>query len=75
MTRGRRQPYTARGIRRVRCFRCGGPGHAQWQICADDRRYRVVCLECDVALNRLVLRWMRFPAWRTMLAAYRESIR
>lgn len=67
----RTRPYTARGIKRIPCFRCGKPGHSQWQICADQRQYRVVCKSCDVALNALVLRWMGFRHPRAMLKRYR----
>ena len=47
--------YTARGIKRVPCVRCGGPGHASWHICADGNRQRVFCLECDIAANRMAM--------------------
>jgi hypothetical protein len=43
-------------------------------VCADGRAYRVLCLACDVALNALVLRWVRDPRWREKIAAYREKI-
>lgn len=70
----RRTPYTARGIRRLRCFRAGCTRRAatQWQICSDGRQFRPVCLECDIDLNRLVLEWAGFPDAAERLAAYRE---
>lgn len=58
---GRKTPYSAIGIRRLPCFRCGQKATHQWNICADEGLYRPVCFGCDIALNRLVLRWMRFP--------------
>jgi len=51
------KPYTARGIKRVPCARCGKPSHAQWNVCADGARYRAICLQCDIKLNLLVLHW------------------
>lgn len=67
----RRRPYTAIGIRRVPCFRCGRPAVHQWRICADDRVFRAVCERCDRALNALVLRWMGFKDWREKMKRYR----
>lgn len=57
----RPEPYTALGIRRLRCIRCGAPAMFQWQICSDGNQHRPLCLDCDVALNRLVLDWMGHP--------------
>lgn len=58
---GRREPYTAAGITRLPCFRCGEPSVHQWQVCADKRLFRPLCLACDIALNRLVLEWAGDP--------------
>jgi hypothetical protein len=57
----RRKPYTEAGIRRMPCFRCGQPAEYQWQVCADNNVYRPICAECDIALNTLVLMFMRDP--------------
>jgi hypothetical protein len=54
---GRRTPYTERGIRRLKCTRCGARAATQWQICGDGNQYRPLCIKCDVALNRLVMKW------------------
>lgn len=67
----RKKPYTAIGIRRLKCFRCRKPAEHQWQICADGNQYRP--LSCDVALNALVLRWMRDPKAKAKIAAYRGA--
>lgn len=56
----RTRPYTARGIKRLKCVRCGCRARATWQICSDNHIYRPVCLTCDVALNEHVLRFMGF---------------
>ena len=55
---GRKKPYTYIGIRRLKCFRCGKQASQQWQVCADGNVYRPICIDCDIALNELVLRFM-----------------
>lgn len=74
-SRRRRAPYTALGIRRVPCVRCGEPAAHQWHICSDGNRPRAICLACDVALNALVLRWMRHPEAEALIKRYRREAR
>lgn len=74
MKRGRRKPYTAIGIRRLKCYRCKvRPAVHQWQICADGNVWRPICVECDVALNRLVLIWIGDPDAQAKISAYRTD--
>ena len=68
---GRKTPYTETGIKRKRCFRCGKQASQQWQICADGNIYRAICDECDIALNKLVLKWMGFKDWKRKIVAYK----
>lgn len=71
----RRKPYTERGIRRLRCYRCGkNPASQQWQICSDGNVFRAVCTPCDVELNEMVLRWVGDPDAETKIAAYRKRM-
>lgn len=70
---GRRKPYTALGIARVPCARCGKPSSQQWQVCANGNRWLGICWPCDVALNRLALEFMRVPNAETLMAAYAEG--
>ncbi len=70
----RLKPYTEAGIKRLKCFRCGEPAQTQWQICADHNQYRPVCIECDIDLNRLVLRFMGFKDWLRKIIKYRTKI-
>lgn len=70
---GRKQPYTAIGIRRVPCSRCGSPSEHQWQVCAIDNRWLGVCVSCDVELNRVALEFMRVPNAGDLVAAYAEA--
>lgn len=69
----RKDPYTARGVLRLKCIRCGAPAIHQWQICSDGNNYRGLCLDCDIDLNQLVLEWMRHPRAPELIAAYAAS--
>jgi len=70
---GRKKPYTEIGIERLPCFRCGHPAYHQWQICADNNLYRPLCLECDIALNKLVLEWFGFENVDKKIKTYKEG--
>lgn len=70
LAKARREPYTTSGIKRVPCVRCGNPALHQWQVCADLNRYRALCLDCDIALNKLVLEWANDPNAAEKLVAY-----
>ncbi|MBA3890552.1 MAG: hypothetical protein H0X64_08470 [Gemmatimonadaceae bacterium] len=69
---GRRTPYTTIGISRVPCVRCGEASVHQWQACANGRRYVALCLACDIAVNELVLRFLKVPGWRQLMRWYRR---
>ena len=56
--KGRRQPYTERGIARVPCAGCGAPSTQQWGICANGNRYMGLCDACDIRINEVVLTFM-----------------
>ena len=71
----RKEPYTAIGITRVPCVRCGAPSVHQWQVCADSRVFRSLCLDCDIALNKLVLQWANDPNWREKCERYEQQER
>ena len=71
----RRIPYSEIGIKRVPCFRCGvKPSVHQWQVCADGNVFRPLCQECDIALNRLVLEWMKFPNADVLMNKYIQEV-
>lgn len=57
---GRKKPYTSEGVRRLPCYRCGAPACHVWNACAD-AVFRPICIDCDIDLNRIVLRWMGCP--------------
>jgi hypothetical protein len=73
---GRRfRPYTDRGVRRLLCARCGTrPAVQQWQCCADLNTWRPICVECDIALNAAVLRFMNDPNWARKMKAYTQRL-
>jgi hypothetical protein len=70
----RRKPYTEIGIRRVPCVRCGAPSVHQWNACALAGQFFGVCTACDIALNKLVLEFMRMPDAEQRLAEYAERL-
>ena len=70
----RTKPYTAIGIRRLKCFRCGARAGATWQICSDGGIFRPICHQCDVELNYWVLRWMNFPDWEAKFKQYVDKV-
>jgi hypothetical protein len=75
MSRGRRKPYTERGIRRLRCFRCRKrQARQQWQICADGNVWRPICDECDLELNALVLRWIGGRGVEAKIRRYAQQL-
>jgi hypothetical protein len=69
---GRKAPYTVAGVRRLLCARCQRRKAAhQWRCCADSL-WRPICRPCDVALNRMVLRFMRDPERVRKMHRYME---
>lgn len=69
----RRTPYTAIGIRRLRCFRCGARAGQQWNVCAMPG-FWVVCRACDLALNETVLRFMGVKGVRQIMREYDKRL-
>lgn len=76
MARVRTKPYTQIGIRRVKCSMkgCRRKGYASWQVCADDRAFRVLCWIHDIALNSLVLRWVGDPQAVRKISKYSAKV-
>ena len=54
----RRKPYTAAGIRRCKCMRCGDAAVHQWSACAVGNKNMPLCLKCDIKLNRVALNFV-----------------
>jgi hypothetical protein len=76
ISKGRRKPYTFRGITRMKCGRgtCNSRAKFQWTICADNNRYRPLCAECDIELNEMVLNWMGIENAEEMIDRYRTFV-
>lgn len=72
---GRKKPYTSIGISRKNCARCGKKAFANWSICALDNFHFPICVDCDIALNDLVLGFMRVGHKKQIINQYRKSLR
>jgi hypothetical protein len=74
----RHEPYTEAGIKRVPCAMCGRPSYAQWNVCADNIDgkpvFRGLCVEHDVGMNELAMRYVFGASREDDLAAYREKV-
>lgn len=59
------------------CSKCKRRGRDfyTWDVCADGNRARALCPACDVALNRLVLRWVGDKRWKEKVTAYANRVR
>lgn len=69
----RLKPYTTIGIKRIACKRCGKPSRFQWNICSLGQQFHAICLECDIALNALVLEFFDIPNREQIIEEYRQS--
>jgi len=69
----RKVPYTEIGILRLPCIRCGSQAEFQWQICSDGNNYRPLCIECDIELQRVVLKFMKHPHVEQLVNDYARS--
>lgn len=69
----RKKPYTEIGISRMKCFRCGKPANQQWQICSNGNLYCPICDKCDIELNKIVLKFMGFRKWKSMIKKYKNT--
>lgn len=72
---GRKKPYTAIGISRVKCAksRCEKPGESQWQCCALANRWFPLCREHDVELNELACTFLMGCKAKPIMTAYRKA--
>ncbi len=70
----RKTPYTEKGIRRLKCFRCGKPARTPGEICSDNNTYRPLCLQCDYELNKTVLEFMGFNDTEEKLKSYKQYL-
>ena len=73
LSHGRKKPYTEIGISRVKCFRCDNKANFQWNICSDGNLFRPICVHCDIELNTVVLKFMKFPDWKEKSEKYKAK--
>ena len=71
---GRKEPYTEIGISRIKCTRCGQSSDQQWQVCANKNRYCGLCDDCDIALNEMVLKFMKIPHAKKLMKFYKKLL-
>lgn len=58
----------------MKCFRCDKEAAQIWQICSDGNKDRGICIECDIKLNELVLKFMKFRNWKSKMKKYKRKI-
>ena len=74
----RKKPYTRRGLSRVCCIHCKtAPASEQWRkdFCADNHEiaWLPLCLNCDVMLNEMLLRFFDVADVDEKIARYVAS--
>lgn len=62
-------PYSFARIHKLPCYRCGQPSAQQWKICSDGK-WRTLCRDCDIMLNKIVLEFMGHPDASAVLSRY-----
>lgn len=70
----RKKPFTEAGILRKKCIRCDGKAFFQWQICSDDNNWRPLCKKCDIALQKVVLKFMKHPECDRLVEEYKQHV-
>lgn len=57
----------------AKCVKCGQPEYARWHFCSHGPE-EPVCIDCDIELNKLALKF-RFPrTWEKKLHAYIKQL-
>jgi len=71
----RKKPYTEMGISRIPCARCGKPSSQQWQVCALGNMFMGVCENCDIELNKVVLKFFKIKNSKNIMDKYTNQNR
>lgn len=70
---GSKKPRTNEQMAKMHCQKCGAkPAVHQWSSCANGNRHVAVCLDCDWAVNELLLAFMGIKQRAQLMAAYRR---
>lgn len=69
---GRKKPYSAIGIRRMKCASCTQRAEYQWNCCANGNYWVPLCARCDVMMNDLMMRFVNHPHHGKLMKRYRK---
>jgi NAD-dependent SIR2 family protein deacetylase len=70
---GTAEPIAVEEIWETPCVRCGAHSQCQWAICANNGNHLPLCIDCDIALNRLILMFLNVEP-DDFIADYREKL-
>lgn len=68
---GTKKARTVEQMKRAKCA-CGNRAVHQWSACSNGHRHVAVCLNCDWAVNEMLLAFLRIPHRAKLMAAYRR---
>lgn len=68
------EPISLDQLWEVPCIRCGQPSQCQWNVCANKGLSLSLCLDCDIELNRVVLKFLGFQNPESYLEWYVEKL-
>lgn len=57
-SKGRKLPYTEKGITRMQCAitACNNQAYYQWKICSNNNLFTPICVDCDIMINKIFLK-------------------
>ena len=72
----RKKPYTAIGIRRIKCSKkgCNNSSLYQWQCCALGNNFFTLCAEHDIGLNEITCNYILGPQVKTLIKNYKKKV-
>ncbi len=56
-----------------KCVRHRRKAIAKWHICSVDK-WEPVCVQCDLELNKIALKWRYPKTWRKRFEDYRRKV-
>lgn len=68
------EPIPLKDLWDIPCVRCGQPSQCQWSVCANNGQYVPMCIDCDIALNHLVLTFLNFDDPDTLVNEYTAKL-
>lgn len=71
---GTQEPIPVDRLWDTACCRCGAPCQCQWAICANNKQFFPLCIDCDIALNRLILCFLNVDDPDSFIEDYREKL-